>query len=98
MSLWQDTKWETGSPRIRRCMRVDLSEGLHRESVIPPYNFGKSQKDNSLSQKAQFSEPSGGRYEAIKWFFRFLEYISLLMVSPVYMYSEGRLGIVMRLG
>ena len=47
-------------------MRVDLSEGLHRESVIPPYNFGKSQKDNSLSQKAQFSEPSGGSYEAIK--------------------------------
>lgn len=60
-------------------MRVDLSEGLHRESVIPPYNFGKSQKDNSLSQKAQFSEPSrslGGRRLIIR-LLTFLEIIPL---------------------
>jgi len=65
-------------------MRVDLSEGL--------FFWGVGEIGNENMRRA------GGRYEAIKWFFRFSEYILLLMVSPVYMYSEGRLGIVMRLG
>ena len=81
-----------GTPRTRRCIRVDLSGGLHRESVIPLYKFGKWQKDNSLSQKAQFSEPSrslGGWIVGILGCIPMKMRVGLIIVSTLLIHSAG---------